>query len=154
MIQCTKCGLMKEEPSAVGSRKCQDCLNQDVRERRKANPETYRAINKRWRSKNRESHCKAKRDHYHQKGWHQKLKREYGITLEEFCCMEEEQGNKCAICGLVSEKRMCVDHDHETGTVRGLLCPACNKMIGMSKDNPSVLERAAEYLRESQNEIA
>lgn len=63
------------------------------------------------------------------------------------------QGNKCAICGSEeTDKRrgklraLAVDHDHETGKVRGLLCGACNKGIGLLKDDAEILRKAAAYL--------
>jgi hypothetical protein len=61
---------------------------------------------------------------------------------------------KCHICDQVLEKD-CIDHDHITGKVRGILCPSCNMGIGLMKDDISVLQEAANYLRsyESNDEI-
>lgn len=60
------------------------------------------------------------------------LKRKYGITLAEYDQMLEEQHGVCAICGGAdpSGRRLAVDHDHETGKVRGLLCTSCNTRLG------------------------
>lgn len=61
----------------------------------------------------------------------------------------EEQANCCAICGLEQGKlsrHMPVDHDHQTGAIRGLLCHHCNVMLGMARDNASILRAAAAYL--------
>lgn len=59
------------------------------------------------------------------------LKKLYGITPERYSKMLQEQGGKCAICGgLPIQKRLAVDHDHETGKVRGLLCACCNMSLG------------------------
>lgn len=74
----------------------------------------------------------------------------YDLTVEEFDAMLQEQGYKCAICrreqcpsyGILS-----VDHDHSTGSVRGLLCASCNKGLGFYLDDPLLLEAAAQYLR-------
>ena len=77
------------------------------------------------------------------------LRDKYGITLAHYDEMLERQENTCAICGLTPEengKRLCVDHNHETGEVRGLLCDDCNRGIGTFRDNPVSLARAAEYL--------
>lgn len=61
------------------------------------------------------------------------LKRMYGITLEEYNQMKQEQNGKCAICSCEEKfkqnekiKNLCVDHDHKTGEIRGLLCHRCN----------------------------
>lgn len=82
------------------------------------------------------------------------LKKLYGITVEEYDALFEKQGGVCAICGepetLVKRGqlyRLAVDHDHETGAVRGLLCSSCNRGLGLFKDNPDVIARALEYLR-------
>ena len=69
--------------------------------------------------------------------------------------MVEKQGDRCAICG-TSEKRNArgkkrywsVDHDHETGKIRALLCQKCNALIGLAQDDIAVLERAIAYLKE------
>lgn len=75
------------------------------------------------------------------------LKHLYGLTLEEYKDMEEEQGGRCAICGEVPDRhRLYVDHDHKTGEVRGLLCSRCNMGLGQFRDNPRFLEAALDYL--------
>lgn len=78
------------------------------------------------------------------------LMRNYGIDLKEFDIMKQEQDNGCAICGrrfLSTEpKNACVDHDHETGEVRGILCFRCNSGLGMFRDDIKLLARAIVYL--------
>lgn len=78
----------------------------------------------------------------------EELKRLYSITIEEYAAMLESQGYVCAICKeeCKTKKSLSVDHDHVTGVVRGLLCNACNRAIGMLKDSPDILRRAADYL--------
>lgn len=81
-----------------------------------------------------------------QRRWY--LKR-YGITLEQFMDMLRAQGERCAICrNPFEQKRQSrnVDHCHETGVVRGILCFTCNSGLGNFRDNPAVLQRAAWYL--------
>lgn len=74
--------------------------------------------------------------------------RGYGITVEEHDRLEAEQGGTCAICGGVNKNMaLCIDHDHSTGEVRGLLCNLCNRAIGLMKDDPELLVKAAEYIR-------
>ena len=74
----------------------------------------------------------------------------YGLDEDSFAKMSEEQDHKCKICG--TEAADCrygvlvVDHCHETGDVRGLLCPKCNTGIGLLKDDPRVLANAVKYL--------
>jgi hypothetical protein len=82
------------------------------------------------------------------------LKRRYGITVEEYDAMLEQQGNRCAICRTDKpggKGRFHVDHDHQTGEVRGLLCNNCNRALGHFKDNVLILEQAIRYLNEESN---
>lgn len=65
----------------------------------------------------------------------QHLKHTYGLTLEDFDAMVEQQGGRCAICHRVPPYRLCVDHDHEDGRVRGLLCVRCNSALGVFERN-------------------
>lgn len=75
------------------------------------------------------------------------LKRYYGMSLEEYRDLLASQDGKCAICGIDSHReRFHVDHDHETGAIRGALCRECNLGLGHFKDNPDFLRQAAEYL--------
>jgi hypothetical protein len=79
-----------------------------------------------------------------------KLMEDFGITLEEYNAMFEDQGGCCAICGTHQDelpKNLSVDHDHETGEVRGLLCGHCNLTIGHARESPEILASAIEYLR-------
>lgn len=77
---------------------------------------------------------------------HTQLKTNYGITLVDYQRMLSEQDGVCAICRHPSEKTLHVDHNHETGTVRGLLCEKCNHGLGCFKDDEDILRRAMEYL--------
>lgn len=80
----------------------------------------------------------------------------YGLTLEQLEQMHAEQGGRCKICRRetrlwvgVKNNSACVDHDHATGQVRGLLCRRCNAALGQFQEQPELLERAAQYLRAS-----
>ena len=89
------------------------------------------------------SHPDARRDY--------NLRKNYGITSADYDRMLEEQGGRCAICGTThpggrTNKYFFVDHCHDTGNVRGLLCMACNTMLGHADDNIETLNNAIEYL--------
>lgn len=77
-----------------------------------------------------------------------KLKMKYGITLEEYATLLEKQGGACAICKQPPPDNtyLAVDHDHETKTVRGLLCLFCNTALGMFMDSLDLLNSAVTYL--------
>ena len=82
------------------------------------------------------------------KGYH--LKHMFGITIEDYNTMLEDQEGACAICKKPEDtKSLAVDHDHTTGRVRGLLCAKCNKAIGLLQDNENLLYSAIDYLRYS-----
>jgi hypothetical protein len=79
-----------------------------------------------------------------------KFKRQYGISLEQYDEMLENQGGGCAICGTTKPsertKYFAVDHCHSTSKVRGLLCSKCNRGLGLFNDTPERLKAAAKYL--------
>ena len=82
-----------------------------------------------------------------------RLRREYGITLTEYNKVLEEQNGVCAICDLpetetnsIGTKWLCVDHNHATGKIRGLLCNKCNQALGCFRDDKDVMLKAILYL--------
>lgn len=81
-----------------------------------------------------------------------RIKYRYGISVEEYETLLEQQNGRCAICGTnpigksAPINTLCIDHDHATGRVRGLLCNSCNLAIGYLK-TPEGLDAAASYLR-------
>lgn len=79
-----------------------------------------------------------------------KLMKRYGLTVEQYNQMFAEQGGVCAICGQQEvheyRRRLSVDHNHETGEVRGLLCHACNTGLGKFGESAERLQRAVNYL--------
>jgi hypothetical protein len=76
------------------------------------------------------------------------LKRKFGISLEQYEEMLAAQSGGCAICGVLPPENgsLHVDHDHETGRVRGLLCFSCNGGIGQFQEDPLILRAAVRYL--------
>lgn len=95
----------------------------------------------------------ARKDHYNDKN----LYLAHGITREQYNVLYESQRGLCAICSRPEttrhqngrQRNLAVDHDHQTGTIRGLLCGRCNPGIGFFQHNPDYLDRAAMYLRVS-----
>jgi hypothetical protein len=99
----------------------------------------------------------AKTDKWHTVFRRHYLKKEFGITIEQYDVMFESSNGCCYICGKPETakkpngqpRRIAVDHDHATGQVRGLLCTNCNHVIGHAKDNVEVLRAAINYLEGS-----
>lgn len=78
------------------------------------------------------------------------MKKKYGIGVEEYNKLLQQQNGRCYICQDLSENGrdgfLHIDHDHSTGKIRGLLCSTCNAGLGMLKDHPDILMKAAFYL--------
>lgn len=77
------------------------------------------------------------------------LKRYYGLTLESYNQMFNEQHGCCKICGIHQrffERRFDVDHCHTTKKIRGLLCIKCNRGLGLFQDSKEILKKALDYL--------
>ena len=74
--------------------------------------------------------------------------RKFGITYDEWLRMWKLQSGACAICGGINRggKALAIDHDHNSGEVRGLLCATCNTALGGFKDNSNLLRTAIAYL--------
>jgi hypothetical protein len=84
-------------------------------------------------------------------------KRKYNITELQFKILLDKQNNVCAICNTLGYRRskvdpvlgLCIDHDHKTNKIRGLLCYRCNAALGNLNDDISLLEKAISYLKEN-----
>jgi hypothetical protein len=76
-----------------------------------------------------------------------KIRKKYGLSREDWEWLWEYQDGRCATCRIdLTTVKVCVDHDHETDEVRGLLCNECNHGIGKFNDNAETLMRAAKYV--------
>lgn len=123
---CGKCGLNAQKKTSTW---CQSCSNAYERER--------------WA---RLSLADKKTRH---------LKSKYGLDYEWFTRTLKDQNTSCKICGVGlvldanSSNRACVDHSHNTGKVRGILCNHCNRAIGLLKDDVEILRNALSYLEKN-----
>lgn len=81
---------------------------------------------------------------------HRKFK--YGLSMEDYEVLLKKQIGVCAICNkpCSTGHRLCIDHEHETGGIRGLLCYKCNIAIGHLNDSPALLRKAANYLENAE----
>lgn len=128
---CRDCGLPKPladfySVGAYTEPSCKSCKGERVSAYRKANPDKCR-------------------------GWVRKSR--YNVSSEQYSHMLALQEGVCAVCAQPEVREtngtvwhLSVDHDHLTGRVRGLICDACNKVLGLVQDNPSRLEAAMDYL--------
>lgn len=137
-------------------RKDPEAAREYRRQYRAANREKKRAQSLRHYYKYHELHKKNARDRYHASGEAARerrrnslLKSRRGITVAERGNMLNAQGNVCVICGTdtPSGKGWNVDHCHDTGAIRGILCPKCNMAIGLLGHDPTILQAAIDYLK-------
>lgn len=102
------------------------------------------------RANNRERYREREKGQYNERRWASHVLRKYGLTRESYDTLLSRQEGTCAICkdntAGSDSRRFHVDHDHDTGAVRGLLCSRCNQMIGYGRDNPAILLAASLYL--------
>lgn len=136
MKACRRCRVEKPHDSFRSIRngqgwlgpsaRCKECEAAVARDKRAASPHLHRASL-----------------------YRSNLRVNWGMSVEEFEAKKEAQGGGCAICGGESPRgRLAVDHNHDTGGVRGLLCASCNTGLGSFKDNPHLLTKAIRYLEE------
>jgi len=114
-----------------------------ARARRVANPETVRAAER------ERYYTTDRRQRNIESTWRHVL-RGYGLTVVGYLALVDAERNRCACCGTSEPGRgsahWCVDHDHATGEIRGLLCHTCNVGIGMLGDTAEAVARAHVYL--------
>lgn len=143
--RCTKCGEVKllseftKSPIAPDGLqyKCKNCANIYHKVYYEINLEARHAYNSAYNKTRPEA----------QRASH--LKHKYNLTPKDYSKMLNDQNGVCVICHLPSDTPLHVDHDHETGLVRGLLCKDCNLGIGRMKDSVYLLQEAADYLLEA-----
>jgi hypothetical protein len=89
--------------------------------------------------------CRNKRKQYYPKAQETRFMNKYGLTPEQVRAQTERQDSLCGICrGAMPIPH--IDHDHETGAFRGMLCGPCNQTLGLMKDDPQRFLNAARYL--------
>lgn len=127
---CSKCGEEKPIDHFYPYRPaCKVCLREAQRRLRASRPNYHRASN---------------------------LKQRYGMSLDEYHTIIASQNSTCPICEVEisdtlaykGQRPVVVDHNHETGEVRGILCSMCNMMLGHARENTTILYKAIVYLSE------
>jgi len=130
---CSKCRVLKDFSEFTKdlnhwtgkSYWCKECKNASIRKHRESNPELF-----------------------YESMRYSQAKIRYGIEKEDYLQLLESQNHLCAICSesLDMGRQTHIDHCHDTGRIRGILCGSCNKGIGMLRDSPTILRSAADYL--------
>lgn len=140
MKTCTKCGetkllsdfhLSRRSPDGRDYR-CKECQKLNYR----LNKDKKLKQTRLWKQQNEQKHL------------NNILESTYGITLYDYNKILQSQDGVCNICGQPPSvrKHLAVDHDHDTGAVRGLLCHKCNVSLGHFKDT-KILEAAIKHIK-------
>ena len=142
--ECVVCGAtfkFKTRSQDGGTRRkycSKQCLQKNWTSK---NPEKRKAIVLTYDTKKKNKEAKKPRNKVN------KLKNEYGWALSQLKIQLARQNWQCNGCLVhIDEKTACVDHDHKSGAVRGLLCKHCNWALGHAKDNPNTLRRLMSHL--------
>jgi hypothetical protein len=118
----------------------------DSKERKKANARAYYHRHRDECSRRHKAYYRANKDRWR----FGNLRREYGLSESEYNRLMSAQEGRCPICkslfGPLKGMSPCVDHCHETGRIRALLCVRCNTVIGHAGDDPGILQAAIRYL--------
>ncbi len=156
---CLKCGLTKDvsefefRESHNGKKyyrsPCKKCAN----ERKRGYSKKYRLLYRHEINKKANERIKERKKAGDVKLTkslkNARLKHLYGITLEEYEKQKETQKNRCYICNTKEQKKaLSVDHNHNTGKVRKLLCWKCNVILGAIEEDETILNKMIQYLKE------
>ena len=145
-----KCRICKEDKDKSEMKKesrntklgytnmCKDCMVDYAK--------SYRQDNK--------DKIKEKKDNYYRSEKGQEVARrgnlkKFGLDFDGYDALLKQQDYRCAVCGIEEsklKKKLCIDHNHTTGNVRGLLCPNCNMALGLLKDNKDNISNLLNYL--------
>ena len=165
---CSLCGAAKpltefyrEKSARDGYRSdCKACFAARAKARYPEARDAAIARAKKWQEDNRDRHLENQRKRrqrpdvkLREREGH--LRRKFGITLDEYGALLQAQRGVCAICGRLprEDSSLHVDHDHETGDVRGLLCFQCNNALGDFDDELERLRSAVGYLDRPEPEV-
>jgi len=139
------CKLCKAQKDRDYNMKHREKIREKVRAK-------YQALPAETRSEMAKRHLEARKTRWtieerRTQAYYAHIKHKYGLTKEAYHQMLEVQKNRCPICSdHFDEKRSHVDHNHETGEVRGILCNNCNSLLGLAKDTTEKLKQALGYL--------
>lgn len=139
---CLKCNATFEVQKSASNLYCsRECFNtRNIKDGKKYCPccGVFKELKEFGKSSGYCKKCKTKQSREYI------LQKKFGLSESQYNIAVKSQSGKCLICK--SETKLVIDHNHNTGEVRGLLCNSCNTGIGLLKDNPKILESAIEYL--------
>lgn len=121
-------------PHGLARFSCRPCTRESRNAWRQRNRDRMCAYSRKWRASNRATRNATDRAKRH------------GLEPHQVEALVRAQGGRCAICSRVYGSALVVDHCHETGAVRGMLCHQCNRGLGQLRDSLELVRAAADYL--------
>lgn len=167
MKTCSKCKLSKSLEEFHKSKRlsqgvrswCKSCERDQHKEWVINNPDKIAEIDRRYNQNNKPK-VKEKIKKWKARNPNivnaRRLKRRYGLTMDQYRAILTTQDHCCAICKRHENEiilALHVDHNHITGKVRGMLCSSCNQALGLLKDNPELCRLSAIYLEIDGNNL-
>jgi len=139
--KCYDCGELSDRPELnCGAYLCTSCAT------------TPKAVRRREYQRRRRAESPL---HHAAMGRRSNLRRKYGLSPEDYARLLTVQQGGCSVCGASPNEQfwgvLDVDHDHETDTIRGLLCRRCNIVLGKVTDDPKLLRALAHYIEDARN---
>ena len=151
--RCSKCKSLKAPHEFYTNRENKSGLSSWCRDCAKATHLRW------WHERGGAEKHKAAKEARHHEHRRTELKRLYNLTPAAYDALVLKQGGLCAACGnpeTVSKRgrppSLCVDHDHTTGVVRGLLCNRCNQALGLLQDDPDRIRGLLSYVQSASSE--
>lgn len=152
MKQCTKCLEAKPFTDFYTAKQNKDKLSSSCKQCTLARQKEYKEKHPELKEKALQATKKWRLDPANKRSdISSRYKAKYGITLDDYEELLKDQNKECYICKkkeIQGNKPLYVDHCHVTGNIRKLLCQQCNSGLGMFKDNPELLIKAADYIKE------
>jgi len=147
---CNQCKIEKDFCRFYKNRpECKECSNRNSLEYRKS--EEHKKIKRESNAKYKKTEKGKKSEQRYRmslagklSSQRRRLKYYYNLSVEDYNKLLEKNNFICQICK--SDKELCIDHDHKTGNIRGILCRSCNKGLGHFFDNIDILKGAIFYL--------
>lgn len=172
MKVCSVCGVEQPDeefyrhssiPGGV-RKQCKKCRREYRKKAHEADPSIIRNQKNKWADNNRDklnANARKNRAENRRRYKGYGLKKDFGITIEEYEVMFYDQSGLCKLCKNPEKtkhqsghiKELAIDHDHTTHVIRGLLCWVCNTGIGKLQDDPILLRQAADYIQNSREQF-
>lgn len=144
---CTKCKVVKEDCNFYKCSLVKSGLSPSCKACSSEYSKSYRAANRERVRNNISTWVKSNPEKCSERARRATLKRRYGMSVADYDLILKDQEGMCKICG--ESKRLYIDHCHDSGIVRGLLCASCNIGVGHLEKSGDFVQKALDYIKNS-----